>query len=298
MDFLSVAAAAGAGYVAKYLHKISKENDGESNPDSSNVAVQGKQETGCDGSFTDLKSLVGKVGQNMNIGAESTSCEGLGSFGRYQDCNLLSLAGLPPGLNEKEIYRVVNGNIARDELGESSRGPWPDSVAEEVVFTHDFPRGSRSIRSRRAYGNLSKPLNSLESCLTAQLFEQHLGVENFMTTLHSSPSLRTRPLLITDGKRVISRANSDFQSASMLEVNRVDYKLHLGAPRLPKRSMETKRRSTVCHRKLKPDNGGQWSKRLNVPIGTADVGLSDPQGQGESCSNNDFILAWYLYDVN
>ncbi|CAM8956061.1 unnamed protein product [Rhodiola kirilowii] len=260
MDFLAVAAAAGAGYVAKYLHKMSKDNDGESSSESANTA-KGRQERDntsslndiakCDGSYKDLRSFGGNVGPLMNTVAES-NCEGLEDLGRYQDCNLLSLTSLPPVVDEKEILRL-SGNIGEDELREN---------LGEVEFAHRFSR-SRLIRSRKTCGNIAKPLNSLESCLTAQLYKQHSSMENYVPTPLPSPSARTRPLLVTDGKRVISRASSEFQAGMRLEVSKIENKILLGAPPLPKRSMEMKRRP-------KQTSGEKWYRKLSSSTADAE----------------------------
>uniref|UniRef100_A0A7N0TRF5 Uncharacterized protein n=1 Tax=Kalanchoe fedtschenkoi TaxID=63787 RepID=A0A7N0TRF5_KALFE len=250
MDFLAVAAAAGAGYVAKCLHKISKENDGESSSNPTKAA-RVWQEWAKTRPLTDT--------------SDDFCSERLGELGRFEDCNLPSLTGYPLGVSENETFRFGGENLGWEALG------------KEVEFPHRFPKGGL-IRSRRPYTNFTKPLISLESCLAAQLYKQHCEMENYVLTPLPHPSTRTRPLLVTDGKRVISRASSEFQADMKLEMNQIEDRTLFRAPLLPKRPMKMKRRSVDFQRRLKQNDGGQRVRKTASSSATMDVQTHNPKG--------------------
>lgn len=127
-------------------------------------------------------------------------------------------------------------------------------------------RNRRNARSKRINGRFVKPLNSLESCLMAQLYKENAEMEEY--TFDKVPSLSmptVRPLLVTDGSRIISRASGDFfsvcaqngdnkmQNENYLEENKTIF----GIPPLPKvGSLEIPRKIKVTTRK---ERGGRIS---------------------------------------
>ncbi|XP_039056251.1 uncharacterized protein LOC120199124 [Hibiscus syriacus] len=80
------------------------------------------------------------------------------------------------------------------------------------------------LKTKHAYGRVLKPLSSLDSCLMAQIHMQHLKMEEYVLSSVLSPATPIlRPLLITDGSRVINRVSGDFSIGS----NKIeDNKLH------------------------------------------------------------------------
>ncbi|KAF3431586.1 hypothetical protein FNV43_RR26317 [Rhamnella rubrinervis] len=79
-------------------------------------------------------------------------------------------------------------------------------------------KGSRNLRSK-CNGFSVKPLKSLESCLTSQLlYREHARMEQYVYSSFSSPcTVAMRPLFVTDGGRIISRASIGFSEKSWLE---------------------------------------------------------------------------------
>ncbi|KAF5184899.1 hypothetical protein FRX31_025511 [Thalictrum thalictroides] len=205
MDLWVVAAAAGAGYVAKFLKKT-KENEGlaESFGVINSCSTPFFDQLPDDPSLgLDRQKLRGAKGQGESIdfgSSELTSTSGLEDellekYGSNEDYNLLSLSILPRGFPTKSNYEENSGDIIKGKNGESDKN------------SH---RSKTAIRSKTLRRNSVKPLNSLDSCLIAHLYNEHVGMEEYVFTAFPSPSPSTmRPLLVTDGSRIISRANSD-----------------------------------------------------------------------------------------
>ena len=129
-------------------------------------------------------------------------------------------------------------------------------------------RKRSSLKTKYSYGPLLKPLSSLDGCLMAQLYMQHVKMEEYiLSSLPSPPTPILRPFLITDGSRIISRASGDFSNGSNLMG---DSKLHnqatfeksgyvFGIPPLPKIE------SLDLPRKLKFKRGNGCDERLSIP---------------------------------
>ncbi|XVF11792.1 hypothetical protein REPUB_Repub08aG0058400 [Reevesia pubescens] len=129
-------------------------------------------------------------------------------------------------------------------------------------------RKRSSLKTKYSYGHLLKPLSSLDSCLMAQLYMQHVKMEEYiLSSLPSPPTPILRPLLITDGSRIISRASGDFSNGSN---GTGDGKLHdkatfensgyaFGIPPLPKI------KSLDLPKKLKFKRGNGCIGRLSIP---------------------------------
>ncbi|XWS47928.1 hypothetical protein CRYUN_Cryun13aG0028200 [Craigia yunnanensis] len=102
----------------------------------------------------------------------------------------------------------------------------------------------------------------------AQLYMQHVKMEEYiLSSLPSTPTPILRPLLITDGRRIISRASGDFSNGSN---GTEDNKLHsqatfeksgyvFGIPPLPKIE------SLDLPKKLNFKRGNGYDRRLSIP---------------------------------
>ncbi|CAN0876931.1 hypothetical protein LINGRAHAP2_LOCUS11574 [Linum grandiflorum] len=99
----------------------------------------------------------------------------------------------------------------------------------------DFNNGARgnksSMRTRYPRSRLIRPINSLESCLIAQLWNEHTEMEEYVFRALPSPSTAVRPLVVTNGSQVISRSSLDYAS-NRSGVNREE--TVYGVPPLPK----------------------------------------------------------------
>lgn len=197
-----VAAATGAGYIAKYWKNLlSKEGETSSSQsfsfysihrqsDSSNLLKQiwdqstslqrlALKQLARDGFFVDEKSLAAVTSSDSDS---------------HENYNLLSSTGFP-----QEVYE----NESSQRIGNGMEG--------KIKYFSDT---SRPLRSRY-YGNFLEPLDSLESCLEDQLCREYVTMEEYAYSLLPTPAVR--PLLLTDGNRIISRASLDFKGDVQLE---------------------------------------------------------------------------------
>ncbi|OVA00803.1 hypothetical protein BVC80_9083g105 [Macleaya cordata] len=273
MDLWVVAAAAGAG-LAKHWQNFSREKEGLS--ELSGDFIGGKssseqlleqlrnksrpfrklaprriEEEASSSRKEVLPSLDGRVSEMTRLGdSEMASTSGfddemLVNYGRLEGYNILSLSSMPPGIsalrNNQENGKKIKGSSV---VGGESSDRLPELCRGEIGSFHTFRRSGSSLRSKRSRGFSVKPLNSLESCLVAQLYKEHVEMEEYVFSTFPSPSRPTvRPLVVTDGNRVISRASSDFCSVqlesgeSKLHKNNGFYsderEIVLGVPPLP-----------------------------------------------------------------
>ncbi|KAL5707874.1 hypothetical protein ACHQM5_018727 [Ranunculus cassubicifolius] len=209
MDLWVVAAAAGAGYVAKFL-KNSKEKEGlvelvsEEESSGKNNSRQFFEQ------FLDNPCSNRKLGRRKFVGDEgmASSSGGIDGFGGsemastsgFEDesnvgYNVLSLSSLSPRF-------TTELNIMENE---EDRVKGNSEISDKGAV-----RSKNSRRTKKLRGRVVKPLTSLDSCLMAQLYNEHVEMEEYVFSAFPSPSASTaRPLLVTDGSRIISRASSD-----------------------------------------------------------------------------------------
>ncbi|CAL5340643.1 unnamed protein product [Camellia sinensis] len=102
----------------------------------------------------------------------------------------------PPEFQGKEIFQdnvigIGEKNESFDNFGDALLGFETYRLAK-----------SKPLRSRRSREFSVKPLNPLESYLTAQLYREQAQKDEFEFSLVPSPLTPTvRPLLVTDGNR-------------------------------------------------------------------------------------------------
>ncbi|KAK9090906.1 hypothetical protein Sjap_024083 [Stephania japonica] len=105
-------------------------------------------------------------------------------------------------------------NEGNGEAGDVVRKGLVEFSAKERGFGCGYSRSGRSIRRRRGFGRGVNPLSSLESCLVAQLYRERVEMEELVLSSlplpPSPPALAVRPLLVSDGSRIISRSSSSF----------------------------------------------------------------------------------------
>ncbi|KAK9105272.1 hypothetical protein Scep_022116 [Stephania cephalantha] len=188
MDFWAMAAAAtAAGYVTKHWQRVAKEE-----------GLQGRGRVSGGSASLPLSAPISEsvrrpFGEEMwsSGAAEMPSTSGfdeelLLDDERGEDC---------------ENEGVVEGNV---EEGDRFRRELVEFSAKEMGFGC-----GRLSRRRRGFGRGVKPLNSLESCLVSQLYREHVEMEELVFSSLPSPSaLSVRPLLVSDGSRIISRSSS------------------------------------------------------------------------------------------
>lgn len=128
-------------------------------------------------------------------------CKMIEGLAPYSSFNVLSLSTLPPEL-------LTNGNLNEDDFGNETgfnvrEDSWKPSTSQ-AVSVHDSSRSRNPLKTRHGHRPLVKPLKSIESC------NDHTAIENYVLSSRPSSSSRAlRPLLVSDGTKIISRASRD-----------------------------------------------------------------------------------------
>ncbi|KAF1875614.1 hypothetical protein Lal_00006244 [Lupinus albus] len=219
MDFWVVAAAAGAGYLVKYLNNISK------NSKSSYHLSEDSNIKNLDSPSRPFRHR-NKFGKDVPLDRRVADLNP--SFRNCNESDILCVSKLPVSFSANE-----NFNDSEEGNEQSSNGSgncaflFPDLSAGEVGSIHNARRNRKYLRTKHMYGNISRPLNSLQSCLIAQLCKEHAKMEECVFTPHSSPSRVTRPCLVSDGCQIIRRENDNDSSSAL--ASSAEYKLHAGA---------------------------------------------------------------------
>ncbi|GMJ05807.1 hypothetical protein like AT5G61040 [Hibiscus trionum] len=199
MDSWLVAAAATAGCFAEYWrnHRM----DRTSYPELRTR----KAETGC-GPFcgsapgSKLRGDVYSKGRDVTAAAVDSASgfdsDMVGSLGHCIDSDLISQSSLASGFSD-------DPNLRKDQC---SKGP-------RIYIFSDPHRKCSLLETRYSYGHLLKPLSSLDGSIMAELYMKHVEMEEYVcTSLPSPPTAISRPLIVTDGTQIISRANDGLPS--------------------------------------------------------------------------------------
>lgn len=213
MDLWIVAAATGAGYLAKYWNRRSKNCDSSSqlslpSEDSKFDNPESRSHPFREQPWRD------KLGKDVSSGANLSNGLLEGEVARFGTCsksNVLSISNLPLPISQNESFKdVEDGN---EQSSYTNYGfLFPDSSSGEVGSVHRSAGNKTSLRTKHVYGHFNRPLNSWESCLMAQLCEEHAKMEEYIFSSLASPSIATRPFLVSDGSRIISRKSTDSSS--------------------------------------------------------------------------------------
>ncbi|KAM7480095.1 hypothetical protein LguiA_028308 [Lonicera macranthoides] len=270
MDIWSFAAAAGAG-LAQHWKGLTRggqsisELSNKIQPESSPLVEQPLDQKGPFCRLVQRKNLSGNVSKEREsvpqgvLTEEVASTSEFLSNGDLQDCEGVRVSGY--------------GDLLLKPSNVQPGSPYCSM------------RNRCNARSKRINGRFVKPLNSLESCLMAQLYKENAEMEEY--SFDKVPSLSmpiVRPLLVTDGSRIISRASGDFfsvsaqngdnkmQNENYLEENKTIF----GIPPLPKvGSLDIPRKTKVPTRK---ERGGRISNMSKI------VGGKHSLSQGGSSS--------------
>lgn len=222
MDLWVVGAAAAAGYIAKHWQNLSRdrsvsselpleasEEEKPKNPGRPVHRLRRRKELVEDSSSDERKVSDGKRPVIYHDASESgVVCNGydeqLECFCGYEDYNVLSMSRSPSGLS-------MTGNLDNHEHESGLAGNRIDNSSELSVSVTDLfgstNRNRMSFRTRHPRETFVKPVNALESCLVAQLYNELGRMEEYVFS--PSPSAAMRPLLVTDGHQIISRADND-----------------------------------------------------------------------------------------
>ncbi|CBI27291.3 unnamed protein product, partial [Vitis vinifera] len=202
MDLWVVAAAAGAGYLAKYWQNFSNEKEGslslsgESKPRNLLQQIQERN-----GPFRRLRQK--QLGIDDILGSE----------------NLGEIGDLATGVASTNDF---------DGKGKAEFSGNSDNLTDVLTTQETRFKRHKAFRSRRPLEYSIKPLDSLESCVASQLYREHENMNEYEFSSLPSPYTPTvRPLLATDGSRVISRVGGGSFRAE-LQFESEKKKLHKG----------------------------------------------------------------------
>ncbi|KAK8497912.1 hypothetical protein V6N13_026804 [Hibiscus sabdariffa] len=216
---VAAAAAAAVGCFSKFLEDLTAVRNGFPEVSSADSTIE-KVVTWKDPvhKFAMIRKLQEDVCRlNVASAAEVDSdsrldCEKMGRSVNHTDFDVISRPGLSPG-------SLTNENLREDQFGQGlGVDSGSDFAKPSITRMNSFNESMRkrsSLKTKHSYGRLLKPLSSLDSCLMAQLHMQHVKMEEYILSsvpLPATPILR--PLLITDGSRIINRAGGDFSNGS------------------------------------------------------------------------------------
>ncbi|VVB17563.1 unnamed protein product [Arabis nemorensis] len=204
MDIWLIAATAATGYIARQLQNVTKGKGNfleSSSEDAQNVKPESpprcllnrltRVKKTNENKFGDEKLISERENPDAyRVDVPSTSGENLGNC---DDIHPESLFSLMPEFPEIEHEKwKTSGTLAGDSQLNSSC------------------RQRRFIRRNQRYSRLTKPLSSLESCLMSRFHGEQMTMEDYMTSPFPSPlAAISRPLLVTDGGRVISKSTAN-----------------------------------------------------------------------------------------
>lgn len=187
MDIWLIAATAATGYIAKQLQNVTKGKDKILVLESSSEDVKPESPPRC---LLSRFARVKKKNENMISDGENPEAHRVDVPPSTSDENLDhhsdSLSGLVP------------------EFPETEHGNWKTIDTD----LNSSSRQRRFLRRNQRYRRLTKPLSSLESCLMSRFQGEQMAMEDYMSSPFPSPV--SRPLLVTDGSRVISKSTADF----------------------------------------------------------------------------------------
>ncbi|KAK7304694.1 hypothetical protein VNO77_42580 [Canavalia gladiata] len=263
MDLWVIAAAAGAGCLAKYLNRVSKNDDSSCHPSLEDSCFENPGAPSCPLPFpkqaqkdelgkniysdgrkaSDLNTMdelfTGEVASNKGLNSEK-----IRHFQSYYKSDVLSVSNLAVSLSpyDDNFRDVKDGNDEYCSNFVGNHGFFLRDSSVEVVPIHKSSGHKTFLRRKHLSGRIIRPLNSLESCFLAQLYKEHAVAEEYVFNSLSSPSSTPRSFLVSNGRRIINRANNNLFSSS---IGSKGYMLHeeagqvkdedvFGVPSLPK----------------------------------------------------------------
>ncbi|KAF5730192.1 hypothetical protein HS088_TW20G00564 [Tripterygium wilfordii] len=221
MDLWFVATAAATGYLAKYWKNLSRGENGSLEFASDIPNIVKPESPSCPFStFRQRKRLEKDVSIDMGSGLDPG----------YSDKHQLECASTAEvdSTDWDVLPTSVSVLMENDNLIENWEGSRPSGdigsnygniSMEELDFLHGSLRKRGYLRAKyfpRHFVTFVKPLNSIESCHLAQLQVEGANVEEYILSAPPSPCRPTmRPLLVTNGSKIISRARGGFSSAQI-----------------------------------------------------------------------------------
>ncbi|KAL5077964.1 hypothetical protein RYX36_016948 [Vicia faba] len=246
MDLWVVAAAAGAGYLAKYWNRSLENGDSSyrlCSEDSKfeNIESSGYQfscvkhtrmqkmgkdasldRTGLGEKSSDLSSLDGFSTGDMSSN-RGLNCEKLRN---YNEDDLLSLSNLAVPLSPYEYddsFKHGEDGNGRNTNTFGNRGVFLSDFSANVVPIQNSFGHKTCLSAKRFTKHVSRPLNSLESCFMAQIYKEHAKMEEYVFSPLSSACIATRSFRVSNGSRIVNRGNDTLINSSSASK---EHKLH------------------------------------------------------------------------
>uniref|UniRef100_A0A1J3D142 Protein POLAR LOCALIZATION DURING ASYMMETRIC DIVISION AND REDISTRIBUTION n=1 Tax=Noccaea caerulescens TaxID=107243 RepID=A0A1J3D142_NOCCA len=190
MEIWLIAATAATGYIAKQLQNVTKGKDNILESSSEDVKPESPP-----------RCLLSRFARVMNKNENMLRDEKMISDGENPEAHRVDV---PPSTSEENLdHHSDSLSGLMPEFPEIEHGNWKTIDTE---LNSSF-RQRRFIRRNQRYRRLTKPLSSLESCLMSRFHGEQMTMEDYMTSPFPSPV--SRPLLVTDGSRVISKSTAD-----------------------------------------------------------------------------------------
>ncbi|KAH9624695.1 hypothetical protein KSS87_015537 [Heliosperma pusillum] len=238
MDLWVVAAAAGAGYLAKHWQNIFREKEGALGFSIGSSFLDGPQSPSLIDILRERTNPLKELARNgSDIGKGDLSGElfvETSRRGREATCSSALNHGREVGVHDEgsvpsQYFEWNRGEFELDvnmsNIPEDSTWKMGGSLASR--------RSGKAKRSRRLHLPFIKPRTSLDSCLMAQMHREHTELEEYLLTPLSSPCTPAlRPFLVSDGKRLISKARGEFRSGLYKEVHSKSNNEVVGVPHL------------------------------------------------------------------
>ncbi|KAK1291211.1 hypothetical protein QJS10_CPB17g00766 [Acorus calamus] len=269
MDFWVVAAAAGAGCVAKSLQGVSKERVGLNRPLS--VGADSEASMPC---LEDRRRPEGDDPGCVFLRFVRRQLGGDSSLNGTEEAESREVTDSPSGVDE--------GDEREDYGCDENHEMYAELSPRNVTLNYRFGRSRRYISRRRSDMNVVKPLNSLESCVVSQLYNEHARMEELLIgSLQNLSSPVIRPFFITDGKRIISRSSYEAPGTWFEAVNPKGKETVVGVSPLPDTGLERLKKmkrsgkaehersvlSNSCHSRKLSFSGGLHDGLLLVLLG-------------------------------
>ncbi|KAJ8451485.1 hypothetical protein Cgig2_017876 [Carnegiea gigantea] len=236
MDWWVVAAAAGAGCLAKFFQNISRGREGSSGfPSGSSsrdnskspILIQQTCETAngnhSDGTFAEMSQ------RDDSVSPEVASISAL-EHDKLEDMTMISSYIIPSESRKYEKFEDRAGCSADSDVSEI-----PGYPCWEMEASYGSERNKNFLRSKCLHLPFTKPRSSLDGCVMAQMHGEEAEIEDYLISPLVSPcTLTVSPFLVTDGRRVISRSSVDCRSGLHKEVHSKANDKVIGVPSLPK----------------------------------------------------------------
>ena len=221
---------------------------------------------------SDMIQLDGTPAADM-ASASGVDGEKLVSLGNHKDCNVLLVSSLATGFSRNDNPQENEDGIRMTGDINSSGDFVPEPSTGYMGPFFDLSGKRRGLRTKWFHARFTRPINSLESCLLAQLYNEHAEMEEYMArSLQSPPASIVRSLSTSDGSRIVNKASGDSPS---MQIGSGDDNLHKeaylggretahGISSLPKvRSIELPRKIKLKTRKGQRQKLGSSGKMVN-----------------------------------